>query len=58
MLGYSDSNKDGGTIASKWNFHKAEIALSEIGKNIIPKFISSTELEEPSVEVVVNIIVS
>ena len=58
MLGYSDSNKDGGTIASKWNLHKAEIALSEIGKNIIPKFISSTELEEPSVEVVVNIIVS
>ena len=32
MLGYSDSNKDGGTIASKWNLHKAEIALSEIGK--------------------------
>ena len=32
MLGYSDSNKDGGTIASKWNLHKAEIALSETGK--------------------------
>jgi phosphoenolpyruvate carboxylase len=32
MLGYSDSNKDGGTIASKWNLYKAEIALTEIGK--------------------------
>ncbi|TAD85622.1 MAG: phosphoenolpyruvate carboxylase [Bacteroidetes bacterium] len=32
MVGYSDSNKDGGTIASKWNLHKAEIALSEVGK--------------------------
>ncbi|SEQ58711.1 Phosphoenolpyruvate carboxylase, type 1 [Hyunsoonleella jejuensis] len=29
MLGYSDSNKDGGTIASKWNLHKAEEKLSE-----------------------------
>jgi len=32
MLGYSDSNKDGGTIASKWNLFKAEIALSEVGR--------------------------
>ncbi|MFW5662927.1 MAG: phosphoenolpyruvate carboxylase, partial [Bacteroidota bacterium] len=32
MVGYSDSNKDGGTIASKWNLHKAEIALSEKGR--------------------------
>ncbi|MCU0357768.1 MAG: phosphoenolpyruvate carboxylase, partial [Cyclobacteriaceae bacterium] len=32
MLGYSDSNKDGGTIASKWNLYLAEIKLSEIGK--------------------------
>ncbi len=31
MLGYSDSNKDGGTIASKWNLHIAEQKLSEIG---------------------------
>ncbi|PQV48912.1 phosphoenolpyruvate carboxylase type 1 [Jejuia pallidilutea] len=30
MLGYSDSNKDGGTIASKWNLFKAEERLSEI----------------------------
>lgn len=33
MLGYSDSNKDGGTIASKWNLYKAEKELSEVGKN-------------------------
>jgi len=32
MLGYSDSNKDGGTIASKWNLHKAEQSLCEIAK--------------------------
>ncbi|TVQ76035.1 MAG: phosphoenolpyruvate carboxylase [Flavobacteriales bacterium] len=32
MLGYSDSNKDGGTIASKWSVYKAEMALSEIGR--------------------------
>ncbi len=31
MLGYSDSNKDGGTIASKWNLFKAEQELHEIG---------------------------
>jgi phosphoenolpyruvate carboxylase len=32
MLGYSDSNKDGGTIASKWNLFKAEKNLAAIGK--------------------------
>lgn len=32
MLGYSDSNKDGGTIASKWNLYKAEKLLTEVGK--------------------------
>ena len=31
MLGYSDSNKDGGTIASKWNLFQAEKKLSEVG---------------------------
>lgn len=29
MLGYSDSNKDGGTISSKWNLYKAERELSK-----------------------------
>jgi len=33
MLGYSDSNKDGGTIASKWNVHKAEKELTAVGKH-------------------------
>jgi len=32
MLGYSDSNKDGGTIASKWSLYKAEIALTDVGR--------------------------
>ncbi|RAR48422.1 phosphoenolpyruvate carboxylase [Flavobacterium lacus] len=32
MLGYSDSNKDGGTIASKWNLYKTEQLLSEVGR--------------------------
>lgn len=32
MLGYSDSNKDGGTVASKWNLFKAEKELSEVGR--------------------------
>jgi phosphoenolpyruvate carboxylase len=32
MLGYSDSNKDGGTIASKWNLHKAEKELAAVGR--------------------------
>ena len=32
MLGYSDSNKDGGTIASKWNLYKAEKLLTKVGQ--------------------------
>ena len=31
MLGYSDSNKDGGILASRWNIYKAEKRLTEIG---------------------------
>ncbi len=29
MLGYSDSNKDGGIIASRWNIYQAEEALTK-----------------------------
>lgn len=31
MLGYSDSNKDGGTLASKWTLYKAEQRLFKVG---------------------------
>lgn len=34
MIGYSDSNKDGGILASVWNLYKAQEKLSEIGKNL------------------------
>ena len=30
MLGYSDSNKDGGILASRWNLHQAEKSLTEV----------------------------
>ena len=32
MIGYSDSNKDGGVLASKWHLHKAEERLCGIGE--------------------------
>ncbi|MEQ1814015.1 MAG: phosphoenolpyruvate carboxylase [Candidatus Nitrotoga sp.] len=32
MLGYSDSNKDGGYLTANWELYKAEVALAEIFK--------------------------
>lgn len=32
MIGYSDSNKDGGILASAWNLYEAQVRLSETGK--------------------------
>lgn len=33
MLGYSDSNKDGGILSSRWTIYKSEAKLSAIAKN-------------------------
>lgn len=32
MVGYSDSNKDGGILASQWNLYRAQSNLTETGK--------------------------
>ncbi len=32
MVGYSDSNKDGGILASQWSLYKAQFRLSQIGE--------------------------
>ena len=32
MIGYSDSNKDGGFLSANWELHKSQIALTEVGQ--------------------------
>ena len=32
MIGYSDSNKDGGILASTWHLYDAQLKLTEVGK--------------------------
>jgi len=34
MIGYSDSNKDGGFLASNWELYKAQLKLTRLGRDL------------------------
>ncbi|WP_430971900.1 phosphoenolpyruvate carboxylase [Sunxiuqinia rutila] len=44
MIGYSDSNKDGGILASSWFLHEAQQQLTEVGRKhgVIIRFFHGT----------------
>ena len=45
MVGYSDSNKDGGILASLWSLYRTEAALVRVGRKQACASVSFTDAE-------------